>query len=80
MEITLTLFFYLYLVIVGGFLIFAFFELYHLFKFGFLTFGAIILAIIFVAVTGLILFFSWQTIQTVDWSEQFNFFEINNNF
>ena len=80
MEITLTLFFCLYLALVGVFLIFAFFILYHLFKFGFRGIGTIFLIIAFIAGAGLILFFSWQALADIDWSEPLNFFIFDNNF
>lgn len=80
MEITLALFYYLYLALVGVFLIFAFFELYHLFRFGFLTFGTVFFAVIFIIVSGLILFLSWQALPGIDWNEPINFFETTNNF
>ncbi len=80
MEITLALFYYFYLALVGVFLVFAFFELYHLLKFGFWGFGAVFLIIAFIIGAGLILFFSWQALTTIDWTEPLNFFSFDDNF
>lgn len=80
MEITLALFFYLYLALVGVFLLFAFFVLYHLIKFGFRGAGVFFLIMAFIIGAGLILFFSWQALAVIDWTEPLNFFLFDNNF
>jgi len=77
MEITLVIFYYVYLALVGVFLIFVFFHLYHLFRFGFITFGTIFFAIVFIGVTIAILFFSWQALREIDWSEPIRFLDTN---
>lgn len=82
MEITLVIFYYIYLALVGVFLIFTLFHLYHLFRFGFLTFGTIFFAVMFIGVTIAIFFFSWQALQGIDWSEPLRLpgSDVSNNY
>lgn len=80
MEITLAIFYYIYLALVGVFIIFALFHLYYLLRFGFMAFGTVFFAIVFVIITIAILYFSYQALMTIDWSEPLQILEVNNNY
>lgn len=67
MGIPLSIFYFIYLIFVIGFLLFTFFNVYHLIRFGFLTAGNIMIIIFYVAVSILIFSISWFYISQIDW-------------
>lgn len=69
MSIPLAILYYLYLVFVAGFLLFTFFNVYHLVRFGFLTIGNIIIIGFYIIVSILILLISWGYISQIDWQQ-----------
>lgn len=70
---TLKLFLYIYLGVIVLFAIFAFFNLYHIVKFGVLNFTVIFVSFVFIAIAVLILFFTFQLLDGVDWNQFLNF-------
>jgi hypothetical protein len=83
MDVSISIFYYIYLVFVGFFLFFTFFNAYHLVRFGFLSLGNITVIIFYIVVTALILSISWGYISQIDWQQsfyvapQFQFHNIN---
>jgi len=69
MEIPLVILLYIYLAIVGLFVLFSFFDLYHMIRFGFLNGTTITTTFVFLAAAALILFISYQQLNPIDWSE-----------
>lgn len=69
MEITLGILLIPYAIGILFFLIFAFFNVYHLVRFGFMSFSAFLATFIFLAASVLLLWFSWQYVATVNWQE-----------
>ncbi|MFH0951569.1 MAG: hypothetical protein V1838_00035 [Patescibacteria group bacterium] len=69
MEIPLVILLYIFLALVGLFVVFSFFDLYHVIRFGFLNGATITAAFIFIAGAAMILFISYQQLQPIDWSE-----------
>lgn len=78
MGIPIIFFYYLYLVFVAVYLFFTFFNVYHLVRFGFVSFSNIILIIFYLAVSTLILMISWQYISQVNWLEPLPLIPKNN--
>ena len=70
MSINLELFYYIYLIFVLGFLIFTFFNVWHMIRFGYLTIANIIIIGFYIIVSILILLISWSYISPIDWSQQ----------
>jgi hypothetical protein len=66
--ITLASFYYVYLIVVFIFLVFTFFNVYHLLRFGFLSFGNIAITALYIFISIGILIVSWEYIRAVDWS------------
>ncbi len=69
MEIPYSIFLYLYLGLIGLFALLAFFDLYHIARFGFVNGTTTTVTFVFLAVTALILFISYTELQQIDWSE-----------
>lgn len=69
MEISLAIFYYIYLVLVLVFLLFTFFNIYHLVRFGYLTLGNVVMIGFYTAVSIAILLISWGYISQFDWQQ-----------
>ena len=69
MEIPISIFYFIYLGFVIFFLLFTFFNIYHLIRFGSLTIANISIIIFFIVVTPLILAISWGYINQIDWQQ-----------
>jgi len=76
MEIPLYVFLLGYLIYIAIFLIFSFFNLYTMAKYGFVSFGAWAVTISYIVVTLLALFVSYYYIAQVDWSKSFQVFGV----
>lgn len=63
----------IYLVIVLAILVFAFFSLYHLLRFGFRTTVNVGMTFVLIAGTILILFVSYRSLQQIDWTASIEF-------
>ena len=68
MVISLAIFYYLYLVILGIFVLYSLFNIYHLLRFGFLTITNILVIIIYLAAASWLVVFSLSVLMTIDWS------------
>lgn len=77
MQISLQLFLYIYYGFMAIYLIFVLFNFYHLIKFGFFTFGNVVIALLFIIITVILIYFSFVMIQTVDWSKTFTIFDMS---
>jgi hypothetical protein len=64
-----------YLIFLLFFAFFGLFGVYHLVKFGFQTFGTFILIFLFLDVSVIILFASYQFISQIDWMQEITVFE-----
>lgn len=71
MEIPITIFLFIYLLYILIFLFFSFFNLYHMLRFGFVSFGAYVITIGYIVVTLLALFVSYYYIAQIDWENTF---------
>jgi len=76
MEIPLYVFLLGYLIYIAIFLIFSFFNLYTMSKYGFVSFGAWAVTISYIVITLLALFVSYYYIAQVDWSKSFQVFGV----
>jgi hypothetical protein len=76
MEIPLSAFLFAYIVYIAIFLFFTFFNLYHMLKFGFVSFWAYFLTTAYIILTVLALFVSYFYIAQVDWTGSFEVFQV----
>jgi hypothetical protein len=67
MEITIIIFYYLYLILLGIFLLFTFFNYYHLIRFGFGSWANLAVMIFFAVITVMIISISWEALRQIDW-------------
>jgi len=74
--ISLSVFYYIYLVAIAVFLLFSLFNIYHLVRFGFLSFVNILVIIVYILIAVWFLSFSFGQLAGVDWSRPI--FEFNN--
>ncbi len=79
MEITLSVFLFIYLIYILIFLFFSFFNLYHMLRFGFVSFWAYVITIGYIIITLLALFVSYYYIAQVDWNQPLEIFNSNSN-
>ncbi|MDO8669741.1 MAG: hypothetical protein Q7K65_05670 [Candidatus Buchananbacteria bacterium] len=66
--ITIVVFYYLYLVIVLFFVIYSFFNIYHLIRFGFASFTNIIIIVAYLIAATFLIAYSFILLNQVDWS------------
>ena len=69
MAIPLSIFYYAYLALLGIFLLFTFFNIYHLVRFGFLSLGNLAMIIFYIVISALIIMVSWNYIGQFDWTQ-----------
>ncbi|MFH1188197.1 MAG: hypothetical protein V1688_05080 [bacterium] len=74
MQISLMLFLYIYYGFLAVYLVFVTANLYHLIKFGFLTFGNVLISFLFIAITVILIYCSLALVRTVDWNYTFTIF------
>lgn len=77
MEIPLSTFLFAYIIYVAIFLFFTFFNLFHMLKYGFVSFWAYFLTVAYIIATGLALFVSYFYIAQVDWTQMFEILKVN---
>ena len=84
MVITLSIFYYLFLVAVGIFVLYSLFNLYHLLRFGFMSATNILIMIIYIIVASILLYYAFGQLLTVDWNQPLlnlnGIFDIYKNF
>ncbi len=73
MEITLSLFLYLYLAFLALWACFAFFNFYHVIRFSFWGFTAFFSTFLFIAASVIVLFISFEYFRAVDWQQPLAF-------
>lgn len=69
MEISLSLFYFIYLIFVVIFLFFTFANVYHLLRFGFLSVSNLVLVAFYILGSVAILAISWGYIGQIDWTQ-----------
>ena len=74
MELPNLAFLIVYLIVIGAFLLMAFFNLYHVFKFGLFDIRAKLMAFIFIAFTAAVIAFTMYMLRDVDWSQTVTLF------
>jgi len=70
MEITYSVILYIYLGLVALFIIFSFFDLYHVVRFGFLNSTTVGMTFVFIAGSAILLFISYTYLRDIDWSQK----------
>jgi len=69
MEIPYSILLYIFIGLVGVYFIFSLFDLYHIIRFGFFNGTTATVTFIFLAVSALILFISYEQLRPIDWSD-----------
>lgn len=77
MIITLSIFYYLYLLVVMFFILYSLFNIYHLLVFGFSSFVNISIIVLYLVAAMIILYFSFTQLALIDWQQPL--FNINPN-
>jgi len=67
MIITLSIFYYLYLVVVFLFILYSLFNFYHLLRFGFFSFANIAFMVAYLVIAGALLALSFNLLAVFDW-------------
>lgn len=70
MEIPYSVILYVYLGLVGLFIIFCLVDLYHVVRFGFLNSTTVGMTFVFIAGSAILLFISYTYLKDIDWSQQ----------
>ena len=73
MEVTLAIFLFIYLIYIAIFLFFSFFNLYHMLRFGFVSFWAYVITVSYIVITLLALFISYYYVAQIDWGYAIQF-------
>lgn len=71
MEISSVILLYIFYVLLGVFLLFSLINLFHLFRFGLIGFGALFMGLVYVVLAAFIVFHSLDIAQGHDWTESF---------
>jgi len=69
MAITLAVIYYVFLVMVGIFVLYSLFNIYHLLRFGFLSIANIVAIMIYITIACFLLYYAFGQLMTVDWSK-----------
>jgi hypothetical protein len=67
MSLSLSLFLYVYFVFLAVWSVFSGIGLYHLFKFGYKTITTVLAIVLFIGLSAIIFFYSYQFIVAIDW-------------
>jgi len=67
MIITLSIFYYLFLIVLAFFLLYSFFNIYHLLKFGFSSTTNIIIIVLYLAFASVLIMFAFGFLAQYDW-------------
>ncbi len=70
MEVPLIIFLYIYLGLAAVCSLFFLANLYHVIRFGTLNFGTVFMSFIFLCGVTLLVFFTYQQIQVIDWQQK----------
>jgi hypothetical protein len=74
MSIPLSSILIIYFIFLVFFIIFSYFNIYHIVRFGTLNFTNFLAIFIFIGVSVLILFVSWQYLSQIDWQQSIELF------
>lgn len=74
MTFPLYFFLIIYFIFLIAFAVFSYFNIYHIIKFGALNFTNLLATAIYLSVSILILFISWQYIGQTDWKQPIELF------
>lgn len=66
--ITLALFYYCYLAVVLFFIVYSFFNIYHLVRFGFASLSNACIILIYIVIATALLLYSFQLLLPLDWN------------
>ena len=80
MIITLSIFYYLYLLVVIFFILYSLFNVYHLLIFGFFSFANILVIVLYLAAAMIILNLSFTQLALIDWQQPLFSAKSNNLF
>ncbi len=72
MEVSLIIFLYIYLGLATVCFLFFLANLYHVIRFGTLNFGTVFISFIFICGVVLLVYFSYNQIQVIDWQQKIN--------
>jgi len=75
MEISLSIFLFVYLIYIAVFLFFSFFNIYHMVRYGFSSPLAYVLTVGYIALTILALFVTYYYIAQIDWDYPLDIFD-----
>lgn len=70
MSIPIALFFYLYVFVILVFILYSCFNIYHLLRFGHLTWGTISTLVVYILVAAIILTISFFYINQINWQQE----------
>ncbi len=68
--ITFSIFYYLFLVVLGVFLLYSLFNIYHLLRFGFQSFSNIAIVILYIVGSTFYLWIALSDFATINWDVQ----------
>lgn len=74
--IPISIFLIPYAIFLVIFFVFAFFSLYHMFRFGVTNFTTFFMSFAFIALSVIILFISYEYIAGIDWQRDIQIFDI----
>lgn len=80
MSLQMSAFLFAYLIFIAIFLFYTFFNLYHVLKFGFVSFWAYAITFTYIGLSILALFVSYFYISQIDWSIVVYFFPLTSEF
>ena len=69
MGIPLSIFYFIYLVLVLVYLAYTFFNVYHLLRFGQLSIATFAVCVFYIAGSVVVLLFTWQSISGINWNQ-----------
>ncbi|MFA5029844.1 MAG: hypothetical protein WC518_03860 [Patescibacteria group bacterium] len=69
MVITISFFYYLYLLVLLFFLVYSLFNIYHLIRFGFLSLVNVLMIILYIILSAAFIIFSFQLLLAIDWQQ-----------
>lgn len=75
--ITIAVFYYLYLAIMLFFIIYSFFNIYHLIRFGFASLVNILIIICYLVIATALIIYSFGLLMQIDWSTPLVDFQLN---
>jgi len=75
MSFPLSIFLIIYFIFLVIFILFSYFDIYHLLKFGTLNITNFLVTFIYLGGSILIIFISWQYLSQIDWQQPIELFQ-----